>query len=401
MSQSIRADFPILGRQAHGEPLVYLDSAATTQKPQAVIDAVSGYYETMNANVHRAAHALADEATQAFEAAREKVRAFINAPTREQVIFTRGTTESINLVANALSQRLSPGDEILISRLEHHSNIVPWQMLAQRSGATLVACDITDSGDIDLEDFARRLNDKTRVVAINHVSNALGTVNPVETLIGQAHAVGAVVLIDGAQASAHLPLDMVSLDCDFYAFSSHKMFGPTGIGVLYGKRDLLEALPPWQGGGEMIEHVTMEHTTYNVLPYKFEAGTPNISGAVGLGAAVDYLTSIPQADLVAQEHRLVQLAVSELKQMPGVRLVGEPERRLSIVSFLVHGAHPNDIGTLMDRQGIAVRTGHHCTMPLMQRLGIPGTVRASFSLYNSEDDVDRFVAGIRKAQSFV
>ncbi len=401
MSQSIRADFPILGRQAHGEPLVYLDSAATTQKPQAVIDAVSGYYETMNANVHRAAHALADEATQAFEAAREKVRAFINAPTREQVIFTRGTTESINLVANALSQRLSPGDEILISRLEHHSNIVPWQMLAQRSGATLVACDITDSGDIDLEDFARRLNDKTRVVAINHVSNALGTVNPVETLIGQAHAVGAVVLIDGAQASAHLPLDMVSLDCDFYAFSSHKMFGPTGIGVLYGKRDLLEALPPWQGGGEMIEHVTMEHTTYNVLPYKFEAGTPNISGAVGLGAAVDYLTSIPQADLVAQEHRLVQLAVSELKQMPGVRLVGEPERRLSIVSFLVDGAHPNDIGTLMDRQGIAVRTGHHCTMPLMQRLGIPGTVRASFSLYNSEDDVDRFVAGIRKAQSFV
>jgi len=401
VSQSIRADFPILGRQAHGEPLVYLDSAATTQKPQAVIDAVSGYYETMNANVHRAAHALADEATQAFEAAREKVRAFINAPTREQVIFTRGTTESINLVANALSQRLSPGDEILISRLEHHSNIVPWQMLAQRSGATLVACDITDNGDIDLEDFARRLNDKTRVVAINHVSNALGTVNPVETLIGQAHAVGAVVLIDGAQASAHLPLDMVSLDCDFYAFSSHKMFGPTGIGVLYGKRDLLEALPPWQGGGEMIEHVTMEHTTYNVLPYKFEAGTPNISGAVGLGAAVDYLTSIPQADLVAQEDRLVQLAVSELKQMPGVRLVGEPERRLSIVSFLVDGAHPNDIGTLMDRQGIAVRTGHHCTMPLMERLGIPGTVRASFSLYNSEDDVDRFVAGIRKAQSFV
>ncbi len=401
MSQSIRADFPILDRQAHGEPLVYLDSAATTQKPQAVIDAVSGYYETMNANVHRAAHALADQATQAFEAAREKVRAFINAPTREQVIFTRGTTESINLVANALSQRLSPGDEILISRLEHHSNIVPWQMLAQRSGATLVACDITDNGDIDLEDFARRLNDKTRVVAINHVSNALGTVNPVETLIGQAHAVGAVVLIDGAQASAHLPLDMVSLDCDFYAFSSHKMFGPTGIGVLYGKRDLLEALPPWQGGGEMIEHVTMEHTTYNVLPYKFEAGTPNISGAVGLGAAVDYLTSIPQADLVAQEDRLVQLAVSELKQMPGVRLVGEPERRLSIISFLVDGAHPNDIGTLMDRQGIAVRTGHHCTMPLMERLGTPGTVRASFSLYNSQDDVDRFVAGIRKAQSFV
>ena len=401
MSQSIRADFPILGRQAHGEPLVYLDSAATPQKPQAVIDAVSGYYETMNANVHRAAHALADQATQAFEAAREKVRAFINAPTREQVIFTRGTTESINLVANALSQRLSPGDEILISQLEHHSNIVPWQMLAQRSGATLVACDITDSGDIDPEDFARRLNDKTRVVAINHVSNALGTVNPVETLIGQAHAVGAVVLIDGAQASAHLPLDMVSLDCDFYAFSSHKMFGPTGIGVLYGKRDLLEALPPWQGGGEMIEHVTMEHTTYNVLPYKFEAGTPNISGAVGLGAAVDYLTSIPQADLVAQEDRLVQLAVSELKQMPGVRLVGEPERRLSIISFLVDGAHPNDIGTLMDRQGIAVRTGHHCTMPLMERLGIRGTVRASFSLYNSQDDVDRFVAGIRKAQSFV
>ena len=401
VTTSIRDDFPILAREAHGEPLVYLDSAATTQKPLAVIDAVRDYYSRVNSNVHRAAHALADEATRAFEDARDKTRDFINAQTREEIIFTRGTTESINLVANAITDQLRPGDEILISHLEHHSNIVPWQMLAQRSGARLVACDVTPSGDIDLDDFQKCLGARTRLVAIGHVSNALGTVNPIEWMIEQAHAVDALVLIDGAQAVAHLEIDVQRLDCDFYAFSSHKVFGPTGVGVLYGKRQLLDALPPWQGGGEMIERVTIERTTYNQLPYKFEAGTPNIAGAVGFGAALDYLSSLPRGELVAEEDRLVALAISQLKQIDGVRLVGEPAQRLSIVSFLVDGAHPNDVGTLLDQQGIAVRTGHHCAMPLMDRLQIPGTIRASFSLYNSVEDVDRFVAGIRKAKSFV
>ncbi len=401
MSISIRDDFPILARQVHGESLVYLDSAATTQKPQIVIDAVCDYYRNLNSNVHRAAHALADEATRAFEDARDKVRRFVHAQQREEIIFTRGTTESINLVANALTTRLRPDDEILITYLEHHSNIVPWQMLAERTGARLIASGVTDQGEIDLEDLQARLTERTRLLAVGHVSNALGTVNPIDIIIEHAHAAGALVLIDGAQAVAHLPVDVQRLDCDFYAFSSHKLFGPTGMGVLYGKRALLDELPPWQGGGEMIEHVTMERTTYNQLPYKFEAGTPHIAGAVGLGAALDYLEGLPREALMEEENRLVNLAISELKQMPGVRLVGEPEQRLSIVSFLVDGAHPNDVGTLLDQQGIAVRTGHHCAMPLMARLGIPGTVRASFSLYNSEADVGRFVAGVRKVQSFV
>ena len=401
MSPSIRGDFPILSRHANGNPLVYLDSAATTQKPQVVIDAISNYYAVTNSNVHRAAHALADEATTAFENARDKVRGFLNARAREEIIFTRGTTESINLVANALSNRLQPGDEILISHLEHHSNIVPWQMLAQRTGAQITACNITPNGDLDLDDFQQKLSPDTKLVAIGHVSNALGTVNPIAQIIEWAHAVGSLVLVDGAQAVAHLSVDMQRLDCDFYAFSSHKAFGPTGIGVLYGKLELLEGMPPWQGGGEMIQHVAIEHSTYNQPPYKFEAGTPNIAGAVGLGAAIDYITALPRAELAAQEERLVNLALSQLKQIEGVTLVGEPTRRQSIVSFLIDGAHPHDVGTLLDQQGIAVRTGHHCAMPLMQALNIPGTIRASFSLYNSEDDVDRFLASIRKAQSFI
>ena len=401
MTASISGDFPTLQRRVRDSRLVYLDSAATTQKPTAVIDAVADYYRNTNSNVHRAAHALADEATQAFEAARDATQRFVNAAHRAEVVFTRGTTESVNLVANCLTQRLQAGDEILITRMEHHSNIVPWQMLAQRSGARLVACDVTPSGELDLEDFHRQLSDKTKVLAVGHVSNALGTVNPVHELTAAAHDAGAIVLIDGAQAALHLPLDVQALDCDFYAFSSHKIFGPTGVGVLYGKRSLLEELPPWQGGGEMIERVTIEQTTYNQPPYKFEAGTPNIAGVIGFGAALDYLAGIPRAQLGEAEDRLVDAALAQLKQMPEVRLVGEPEKRLSIVSFLVDGGHPHDVGTLLDQQGIAVRTGHHCAMPLMERLGIPGTIRASFSLYNCEDDVDKFITAVRKAISFI
>jgi cysteine desulfurase / selenocysteine lyase len=397
----IRGDFPILAQQVGGRPLVYLDSAATTQKPRAVIQALVDYYEHDNANVHRAAHALADRATRSFEGSREKLRTLINARYGHEVIFTRGTTEAINLVANALSSRIAPGDEILISVLEHHANIVPWQMLCQRTGARLVACDITDDGDLDLESFRRLLCDRTALVAVGHVSNALGTVNPVKELVRAAHDAGALVLIDGAQAVLHFDIDVQALDCDFYAFSGHKLFGPTGIGVLYGKEALLESMPPWQGGGEMIERVTLEHSTYQGLPYRFEAGTPNIAGAVGLGAAVDYLTALPRQALLEHERSLVKLAVSGLKQIPGVRLVGEPKERISIVSFLVDGSHPNDIGTLLDQQGIAVRSGHHCAMPLMDRLRVPGTVRAAFSLYNGRHDVDALLAGVEKAQTFL
>jgi len=398
VSVDIRQDFPIF---AGADAPVYLDSAATTQKPQAVIDAIAHYYAHDNANVHRAAHALAERATMSFEASREKLRALINAGSAAEVIFTRGTTEAINLVANGLTPRIGAGDEILISVLEHHANIVPWQMLCQRTGAKLAACAVTDDGELDLEDFHRKLNPRTRLVALGHVSNALGTVNPVAELTRAAHDAGALVLLDGAQAVLQFEIDVQALDCDFYAFSGHKVFGPTGIGVLYGKAELLEEMPPWQGGGEMIERVTIEQSTYQNLPYKFEAGTPNIAGAVGLGAAVDYLTALPRQALLEQEAGLVARAISGLKQIPGVRLVGEPRERVSVVSFLVDGSHPNDIGTLLDQQGIAVRTGHHCAMPLMARFGVPGTVRAAFSLYNHEDDVDALLKGVEKAQTFL
>ncbi len=398
---SIRGDFPILQQTIRVQPLVYLDNAATTQKPTAVIDAVSRYYLHDNANVHRGAHALADRATQDFETARERVRGFINARACTEIIFTRGTTESINLVANGLTERCKPGDEILITLLEHHANIVPWQLLAARTGAVLKACEITDSGDIDMDSFRANLSPRTRLVAVGHVSNALGTINPVADIIALAHAAGALVLIDGAQAIAHLAIDVAALDCDFYAFSGHKMFGPTGVGVLYGKESLLDAMPPWQGGGEMIEQVSIEHSTWNSLPYKFEAGTPNIAGVIGLGAAIDYLNALPRAALLEAEHLLLNQTLSGLRQIPGVRLVGEPRNRLSTVSFLVENSHPNDIGTLLDQQGIAVRTGHHCTMPLMARLCIPGTVRASLSLYNCRDDVERLLRGVEKALTFL
>jgi len=396
-----RVDFPILDQAINGSPLVYLDNAATTQKPESVLQALSHYYRTYNSNVHRATHTLAEKATQALEAARETTRCFINARATQEIIFTRGTTEAINLVAGSYRSFLNAGDEILISHLEHHSNIVPWQMLAAHCNAKLLACAVTPSGDIDLDDFSNKLSTRTRLVAIGHVSNALGSVNPVKDIIGRAHAAGAKVLVDGAQAMAHMAVDVTDLDCDFYAFSGHKMYGPTGIGVLYGKRDLLDELPPWQGGGEMIEHVSIEHTTYNELPYKFEAGTPNIAGAIGLVAAMDYLSALDWCEVSKHEQKLLKLTLSQLKQMPGVALVGEPGDRVGVVSFDVPGSHPHDIGTLLDQQGVAVRTGHHCAMPLMESLGISGTVRASFALYNSTDDVDRLISGIRKALTFI
>ena len=400
-SLDISGDFPILARQVNGQPLTYLDSAATTQKPQAVIDAIRRYYEHYNANVHRAAHLLADEATAAMEEARAKIASLIGAGEARELIFTPGTTESINLAAACLTDRFEPGDEVLITEMEHHSNIVPWQLLCQRSGAALTACRVTPSGEIDLEDFHAKLGPRTKLVAVGHVSNALGTVNPVAELIDAAHRQGALALIDGAQAVQHLDVDVGRFGCDFYAFSAHKLFGPTGIGALYGKAALLEDLPPYQGGGEMIEHVSIERTTYNQLPYKFEAGTPNIAGAIGFGAAVDYFSDLPRQALRDREAGLVSQAVSHLKQIPGVRMVGEPRERVSVVSFLIDGGHPHDFGTLLDQQGIAVRTGHHCAMPLMERLGIPGTIRASFALYNSAADVERLVAGVEKAIEFV
>ena len=397
----ISGDFPLLGRTINGQPLVYLDNAATTQKPRQVLDSIRAYYEGYNANVHRAAHAIADEATAAFEGAREKLRALVGARHTEEILFTRGTTDAINLVAASLTSLIKPDDEILVTEMEHHSNIVPWQMLCERTGAVLVAARVTPAGEIDLDDFHAKLSSKTKLMAVAHVSNALGTVNPVADLVRAARRHGAWTLIDGAQAVQHLPVDVRQLDCDFYAFSGHKMFGPTGIGALYGKAELLNAMPPYQGGGEMIEQVTMARTTYNRLPYKFEAGTPNIAGAVGFGAAVDYLCSLPRTRLLDREQSLVDLAVSRLKQLPGVKIVGEPAERLSVISFLVDSGHPHDFGTLLDQQGIAVRTGHHCAMPLMECLGIVGTIRASFSLYNSPQDVERLVAGVEKAMDFI
>ena len=399
---ALRDDFPLLAQTTAGVPLTYLDSAATTQKPAAVLDAIRYYYEHDNANVHRAAHALADRATTAFEGARAKVQAFVGAAHLHEIVWTRGTTESINLVAHSYgSSRLRAGDEILISVMEHHSNIVPWQLVAQRTGATVRAIDVNERGELDLDDYARQLNDRTKIVAIGHVSNALGTINPIRQMIEAAHEAGAVLLIDGAQAAAHLPIDVVDLDCDFYALSGHKMFGPTGIGVLYGKEHLLDAMPPWQGGGEMIETVTIARTTFNRLPYKFEAGTPDIAGAVGLGAAIDYLGSIDLDALQSYEARIMATARARLGQLEGVRIIGNAREHTAVVSFLIEGGHPQDVGTLLDQQSIAVRAGHHCAMPLMQRLGIPGTVRASFGLYNSERDVDRLIAGIDKVRNFL
>jgi cysteine desulfurase/selenocysteine lyase len=399
-AEAVRADFPILAQTVNGHPLVYLDNAATTQKPEAVIEAIAHYYRHDNANVHRGVHTLSDRATSAFEGAREKVAHFLNSHSSREIIWTRGTTEAINLVAHSWArQTLRAGDRILVPWLEHHANIVPWQMAAAACNAEVVPVPITDSGDIDLEAYADLLDERVRLVVVNHVSNALGSINPVQRMAGMAHDAGALVLVDGAQAVGHFDVDLRALDCDFYTFSGHKLFGPTGIGVLWGRESLLDAMPPFLGGGEMIERVSFAGTTYNTLPFKFEAGTPHIAGAVGLAAAIDYLAGIDRAAAAAHETRLLQRALAYADAMSGLQLVGRPASSAGIFSFLLAGSHPSDVGMLLDQQGIAVRTGHHCAQPLMERLGVPGTVRASFSMYNTEDDVERLFAALHKAQA--
>ncbi len=397
---ALRGQFPILSQTVRGKPLVYLDNGATTQKPEAVIRAIDDYYRECNSNVHRGAHYLSDEATARFENARQSVADFINA-SREEIIWTRGTTESINLVASCYGASLTAGDEVVISTLEHHSNIVPWQMVCQRSGALLKVIPLNGDGSLDLAAYRALLNERTRIVAVTQVSNSLGTVNPVAEMIRDARKVGAVTVIDGAQAVSHFSVDVRALDCDFYAFSGHKLFGPTGIGVLYGRKALLEAMPPWLGGGEMIETVTFERSTWNSLPYKFEAGTPNIAGAIGLGAAIDWLQAQDRTALAAHEAALLRDATARAEAFQGMRLIGTAPDKIAVMSFLLDGAHPHDVGQLLDQQGVAVRTGHHCTMPLMDRLGIPGTVRASFSIYNDSTDIERLFKALEKVKGFL
>ncbi|MEE4251040.1 MAG: cysteine desulfurase [Alcanivoracaceae bacterium] len=397
---ALRGQFPILSQSVRGKSLVYLDNGATTQKPEAVIQAVDAYYRECNSNVHRGAHYLSDEATARFENARQSVADFVNA-SREEIIWTRGTTESINLVASCYGASLKAGDEVVISTLEHHSNIVPWQMACQRSGAILRVIPLQADGSLDLTAYRALLNERTRIVAVTQVSNALGTVNPVAEMIRDARAVGAITVIDGAQAVSHFSIDVRALDCDFYAFSGHKLFGPTGIGVLYGRKALLEAMPPWLGGGEMIETVSFERSTWNRLPYKFEAGTPNIAGAVGLGAAIDWLQKQDRTALAAHEAALLHDATARAEAFAGMRLIGTAPGKVAVMSFLLDGAHPHDVGQLLDQQGVAVRTGHHCTMPLMDCLGIPGTVRASFSIYNDSTDIERLFNALEKVKSFL
>jgi cysteine desulfurase/selenocysteine lyase len=398
---ALRAQFPLLAQSVNGKPLVYLDNAATTQKPLAVIEAVDAYYREYNSNVHRGAHHLADRATRVMEAARDSVRQFIHAPDRAEVIFTRGTTESINLVAHSWARsNLRAGDEIVISSLEHHANIVPWQLVCEAVGTRLRVIPINDAGELDLAVFANLLNERTKLVACTHVSNALGTINPVADIVAGARAVGARVLLDGAQAVSHLPVDVQSLGCDFYVFSGHKLFAPTGTGVLWAKRELLEAMPPWHGGGEMIATVSFEKSTWNELPYKFEAGTPHIAGNIGLGAAIDWFMAQDRAAMSAHESDLLAYLAARATAVAGLTAFGTARDKVAVFSFLMAGAHPNDVGTLLDQQGVAVRTGHHCTMPLMQRLGIPGTVRASLSAYNSRQDVDHFIQALEKVRKF-
>jgi cysteine desulfurase / selenocysteine lyase len=394
-----RKDFPILRETVGGKPLVYLDNGATTQKPETVIATEAEYYRHTNANIHRGVHALSQRATDAYEAARGKVQRFINAASPQEIVFVRGTTEAINLVAQSYARpRLQPGDEILISAMEHHSNIVPWQLVCQQTGAVLKVVPINDAGEFEFDAYANLLNQRTRLVAITHLSNALGSIPPVERIIALAHEHGVPVLVDGAQAVSHLPVDMRALDCDFYAFSGHKIFGPTGIGVLYGKAALLEAMPPYQGGGDMIRSVSFEKTEYNELPYKFEAGTPNIAGVIGLGTALDYVASIGLNRIAAHERDLLDYASGLVTDIPGLHIVGTAQHKASILSFTLDGVHPHDIGTILDHDGIAIRAGHHCAMPVMQRFGIAGTARASFALYNTRQEVDALVAGLHKVQ---
>jgi cysteine desulfurase / selenocysteine lyase len=393
----IREDFPTLKQKVRGKPLIYLDNAATSQKPQAVLDTLLRYYISENSNVHRGVHFLSDLATKKYEDARFNVQRFINASDFREIIFVRGTTEAINLVAHTYGrQHVRAGDEIVISALEHHSNIVPWQMLCESKGAFLRVVPINDKGELILEEYEKLLSPKTRLVAVNHVSNALGTVNPVRRIIELAHQQGIPVLVDGAQAVPHTRIDVRELDCDFYAFSGHKVYGPTGIGVLYGKAALLEAMPPFQGGGDMISSVTFEKTTYNKIPYKFEAGTPNIAGVIGLGAAIDYLKSIDVEAVAFYEHGLLEYAAEAIAEVPGVRFIGTAKEKAAVVSFVLDGVHPHDVGTILDQDGIAVRAGHHCAQPVMDRFGVPATVRASLALYNTREEIDTLVAGLHK-----
>lgn len=398
-AEQVRRDFPILEQQINGHPLVYLDNAATTQKPECVIEAIANYYRTDNANVHRGVHTLSDRATQVFERARHTVASFLASERPEQVIWTSGTTAAINLVAYSWGRsQLQAGDRILVSWLEHHSNIVPWQLVAAETGAEVVPIPVSDTGDIDLEALAELLDSRVKMVAVNHVSNALGTVNPVSQIVRLAKAAGALVLLDGAQSVAHWPVDVTALGCDFFVMSGHKLFGPTGTGVLWGREELLEAMPPFMGGGEMIERVGFPTTTFNSLPFKFEAGTPNIAGAVGLAAAIDYLGTLDRQAAAEHEEALLTRTLELAEGVDGLRRIGKPDHAAGIFSFLLEGTHPSDLGMLLDEQGIAVRTGHHCAQPLMERLGIPGTVRASYSIYNTQEDVTRLFEGIHKAK---
>lgn len=397
--ERIRAEFPALHQKVHGKPLIYLDNAATTQKPRAVLEALQHYYEQDNSNVHRGVHTLSERATAAYEGARDKVRSFLNAAHREEIIFTRGTTESINLVAQSFVRpRIQPGDEILITAMEHHSNIVPWQLVCEQTGAVLKVVPINDEGEMVYAEFERLLSDKTRLVGVVQVSNALGTINPIKKMIEAAHARNVQVLVDGAQAVAHTLVDLQALDADFYAFSSHKIFGPTGLGVLYAKKSLLEQMPPYQGGGDMILTVSFEKSTWNALPYKFEAGTPHIAGAIGLGAALDYVQSVGLNEISAHEHELLGYATEAVREIKGLRLIGTARDKAGILSFVMDDVHPHDIGTIVDAEGIAIRTGHHCAMPVMERFGIPATARASFALYNTRADVDALVRALHKVK---
>jgi cysteine desulfurase/selenocysteine lyase len=393
---NVRDDFPILHQQVHGKPLVYLDNAATTQKPRVVIDRVARYYAEENANVHRGVHHLSERATDAYDGARDTARAFLNAALSREIIFVRGTTDAINLVAQSYGRtHVGPGDEIVLSEMEHHSNIVPWQMLCEEKGARLRIIPIADSGELRMDRYEALLGDRTRIVAVTHVSNALGTVNPVAEIVRRAHARGIAVLVDGAQAVAHMAVDVQALGCDFYAFSGHKVCGPTGIGVLYGRERLLDAMPPYQGGGDMIGSVTFERTEYADLPRKFEAGTPHVAGALGLAAAIDYLTALGLDRVGAYEHELLVYGTSVLSQVPGLRLTGTARAKVGILAFLLDGVHPHDIGTILDRAGVAIRAGHHCCQPLMARLGVPATARASLALYNTRDEIDALAGALK------
>lgn len=395
--EEIRAQFPILERSVNGKKLVYFDNGATSQKPQSVIDEINKYYTFENANIHRGVHFLSQEATTKYEQARETIQHYIHAKESCEVILTKGTTDSINLVASSFGETLQKGDEILISYMEHHSNIVPWQMLCERKGLTLKVIPIHDNGELNLEEFEKLLTEKTKLLSITHVSNTLGTINPVNYLVAKAHAVGAKVLLDGAQSIQHFPINVQELNCDFFAFSGHKVFGPTGVGVLYGKKEILENLPPYQGGGDMISKVTFEKTTYNDLPHKFEAGTPHISGGIALGKAFEFMNSLNSEAVMSHEHALLTYAEEKLIQIDGLKIIGTAENKASVVSFVIDGIHPFDVGTLLDKQGIAVRTGHHCTQPLMDFFQIPGTIRASFAMYNTFEEIDLFISALKRS----